>query len=178
MINAQHCGIQGTHCRHDVQQQVELIDGAVKAEEEDRYGKDHLNDRHRELEGRSGPDEETAVGEGVPRAEEQVPQKHDEVSVIVMAHAAPGEHAVVIPLEDAGVAGIAVPGSRRRQGLAGGAQPPSVRNCRRAYRHYAPLGAGVAQHRVREVTYDVKHDEITEDEVEGVRQNIVLVQRR
>jgi len=98
--------------------------------------------------------------------------------VIVVAHAAPGEHAVVVPLQDAGVAGIAVPGSRRRQALAGGAQSPPVRDCRRAYRNYAPLCAGVAQHRVREVTYDVKHDEITEDEVEGVRQNVVLVQRR
>lgn len=113
MINAQHSSIQSTHCRHDVQQQVELIDRAVEAEEEDRDGKDHLDDGHRELEGRSGPDEEAAVAEGVSRTEEQIPQEHDEVSVIVIAHAASGEHAVMIPLEDAGVAGVAVPGSRR-----------------------------------------------------------------
>lgn len=121
-----------------------MIDGTVKTEKEDRHGKDHLNDRHREFEGCSGPDEKTAVGEGIRRAEEQIPQKHDEVSVIVIAHAASGEHAMVIPLQDASVADIAVPGSRRREALADGTQPPSVRGFRRAYRHYVPLDAGVA----------------------------------
>lgn len=113
MINAQHSGVQSTHCRYNVQQQVELIDRAVKAKKEDRDGKDHLDDGHRELEGCPAPDEEAAVEEGVRRAEEQIPQEHDEVSVIVVAHAASGEHAVVIPLQDADVAGVAVPGSRR-----------------------------------------------------------------
>lgn len=155
MIKTQHTSVQSTHCRHDVQQQVELINGVVKAKEEDGYRKNHLNDRHRELKGHSAPDEVTAVKEGVGCPQEQVPQKHDKVSVIVVADAATGKHTVVIPLKDAGVAGGAVPGSRRRQGLADGAQPPAVRGSRRAHRHYAPLGAGVAEHGIRKITYDV-----------------------
>lgn len=73
MINAQHPSVQSPHCRHDIQQQVELIHGAIEAEEEDRHGEDHLDDRHGELEGYPAPDEEAAVGEGVRCAQEQVP---------------------------------------------------------------------------------------------------------
>lgn len=178
VINAQHSGVQGAHHRHDVQQHVKLIDGAVEAEEEDRHGEDHLDDGHRKLEGYPAPDEEAAVAEGVRRAEEQVPQEHDEVPVIVIADAAAGEHAVVVALQDARVAGVAVPGAGRREALADRAQPPPVRHRRGAHRHYAPADAGVAQHRVREVTYDIQHDEATEDEVELVRQVLVPVQSR
>lgn len=113
MINAQHSGVQSTHCGYNVQQQVELIDGAVKTEEEDRDGEDHLDDGHWKLEGHPAPDEEVAVEEGVRRAEEQIPEEHDEVTVIVITHAASGEDAVMITLQDADVAGVAMPGSRR-----------------------------------------------------------------
>jgi len=86
-----------------------LVDGAVEAKEEDRHGKDHLDDRHWKLEGYPSPDEDAAVAEGVRHAEKQVQQEHDEVPVIVVTHATAGEHAVVIALENASVTDIAVP---------------------------------------------------------------------
>lgn len=98
--------------------------------------------------------------------------------MIVVAHAAAGEHAVMVALEDAGVADVAVPGARRRQAFAGSAQPPPIGRLRRAHRHDAAAGAGVAQHREREVTNDVEHDEAAEGEVNRVRQAHVPVQPR
>lgn len=85
--------------------------------------------------------------------------------MIVVAHTATGEDAVVVALQYTGVAGLAVPRARRRQALARGAQSPSALGPGRAHRHHASAGAGLAQHRVREVTHNVQHNEITQDEV-------------
>lgn len=98
--------------------------------------------------------------------------------MIVVAYAASSEHTMVIPLEDAGVTGVAVPRTRRRQALACRAQPPSIRGLRRAHRYYAPPCAGIAHHRIREITYDIQHDKSAENEVERVQQTRVLVQFR
>jgi len=98
--------------------------------------------------------------------------------MIVVAYATSSEHAMVIPFEDTGVTGVAVPRARRRQALANRAQPPSVRNLRRAHGYYVPPSAGIVHHRIREITHDIQHNKSAENEMEHIRQARILVQFR
>ena len=64
-------------------------------------------------------DEDEVEHGRVERAQRQVGQEQQEVAQVVVAHAAAGEGAVVVAAQDARPAGGAVPGARRRSGLAG-----------------------------------------------------------
>ena len=71
-------------------------------------------------------------------------QEEEEVPVVEVTHAVPGEHAVVLPLEDADVAGGAVPGSGGSHSFADCAVVPVLPPQPCTGDHDVP-GAGVNQ---------------------------------
>ena len=79
-----------------------------------------------------------AVEDGGPH----VPQEEAEVPVVAVADAVADEHAVVLPLEDADPADGAVPGARRLNRLAGGAELPPAAAAAATVAAGAPRGPG------------------------------------
>ncbi len=112
--------------RHRIVEHVELRHREVQAEEQHRDGHEqaqhvrpvHLFDQR--------PDEPVVEVAGVHGGRAQVHQEQVKVAEVVEAYAAASEGAVVLALQDACLAHVAVPGPRRRQGLARGAQVPAL----------------------------------------------------
>ena len=89
--------------------------------------------------------------------------------MVEVTHAVPGEHAVVLPLEDADVAGGAVPGSGRSHSLADSAVVPVLPPQPRTGDHNVP-GAGVNQPERGKHKYQIKKSTTT---TKGLEMKIV-----
>ena len=103
---------------------VKLEPGGVHPRDQHHHGEDELEDLlpadAAELRGEEEGVEVAAVEDAEPHVEEE----EAKVAVVAVADAVADKHAVVLSLEDADVANVAVPGARRCHRLAGSAKVP------------------------------------------------------
>lgn len=124
MIQQQDRGQQEGREVDAPEEDVELQPGGVQPGDQHDHGKDELEEllpgAAAELAGQEHGVEVGAVEDTEPHVE----QEEAEETMVAMTDAVTDEHAVVLALQDADVADVAVPGPGRRHGLAGGAKFP------------------------------------------------------
>ncbi len=103
---------------HAPEEDVDLEPGGIEACDEHNHGENELEDLAprgvTELRHQEGSVEVGAVDDGDPHVE----QEQEEEAVVPVADAVPHKHAVVLPLQNANVANVAVPRPRRGDALA------------------------------------------------------------